>query len=107
MRENTKNSGDYQRQQDTPKFEDLPQLMADLRADMADLKEAFKLIYQNYQPHSDFLDVEQLIEYIPGIKDKTGVYYLVKHKGLPAKKLGKKLYFDKTKVDEYLRNGEE
>lgn len=107
MRKNTINSQDYQADRGRPSFDDLPQLVSDLRDEISDLKEAFTLILKHYKPHSDFMDVEEVINYIPGIKDKMGIYYLVKTKGLPAKKLGKKLYFDKSEVDEYLKNNKE
>lgn len=51
------------------------------------------------------MTIEQLVEYLPDITSKKTVYGWVYKDAIPWRKQGKRLMFDKKKIDIWNKNG--
>jgi len=54
---------------------------------------------------NDEMTIEQLVDYLPDITSKQTVYDWVYRDVIPYHKLGKRLLFDKTKIDKWNQAG--
>ncbi len=55
--------------------------------------------------HDRFMDVDQLIEYLPDNPSRSSVYRWVTYRKIPFHKEGKKLLFRRSEIDKWLENG--
>ena len=53
--------------------------------------------------HSDWMDIDQLREYLPGFIARSTIYEWIHNRGFPHYKYGKSYYFFKTEVDKWLQ----
>ena len=54
----TKKVPENQREQGRPAFEDLPELVQELRADISDLMEAFTAVSRHWRPYQQTMDMD-------------------------------------------------
>lgn len=59
------------------------------------------------QEREKYLDLEELSKYLMDNPSKHTIYQWTKEKRVPFIKLGKKIFFEKTKIDEWNSNGRE
>ncbi len=57
-------------------------------------------------PQTGFMDINGLQEYLPNHPAKSTIYRWVSQKDVPCIKRGKSLYFQKTAIDLWLKEGE-
>ena len=85
----------------TVTFETLPQAVSELHEKLDRL-----LVGRLEKPESDFLlEVNALIDYLPGHPAKQTIYQWVCARSIPFEKHGKKLYFRRSIIDKWLANG--
>ena len=53
--------------------------------------------------HSDWMDIDQLREYLPGIVARSTIYDWIHNSGFPHYKHGKSFFFLRPEVDNWLR----
>lgn len=83
-------------------FEKLPQAVQELSEKMD------KLMALHEQPEEErdrFMNLNQLIDYLPEKPARPTVYGWVARRQVPFHKEGKKLIFKKSEIDEWLKNG--
>ena len=87
-------------------FEQLPEVVSELR-DKVDFIERFLIErYNEPQPDSDkWLDIDQLIDYLPNKPAKSTIYGKVHLRHIPFHKQGKALIFRKSEIDAWLTLG--
>ncbi|GAB4047892.1 helix-turn-helix transcriptional regulator [Spirosoma litoris] len=75
------------------------------------LEEAVRSGLANYQSsivqqqtEDRWLTIEELSSYLPGKPAVTTLYSKVQHREIPHKRMGKRLVFLKSEVDDYLKN---
>jgi len=90
-----------------PSLETLPQAVANLAQKISELKEL--ILSTNKQPkqsdQSEWLNVQQLIEYVPDAPARATVYDMVHKRAIPFHKSAKKLRFKRTEIDAWLNKG--
>jgi hypothetical protein len=85
-------------------FENLPQAIQELHFKIDRIDRL--LTKSNQQPDEDKLfDLTGLIEYLPEKPAKQTVYGWVNERFIPYEKHGKRLYFRKSAIDQWLSNG--
>ena len=57
------------------------------------------------QPENEWLNIDELREYIPSKPARQTVYGWINRKAIPYHKNGKKVYFSRVEIDEWLRHG--
>jgi len=84
-------------------FDKLPALVWELNKKIDVL---MKQSNASIQPEKDFLmSIEQLIEFLPEHPARQTVYGWVNERVIPFEKHGKRLYFRKSVINEWLMNG--
>ena len=84
-------------------FEQLPEAVAKLINDMAEVKAFLQdLSKQSFTKATVWMSVEDLINYIPGHPAKQTIYCWVWRKAIPYHKAGAKLQFLKSEIDAWL-----
>jgi len=86
----------------TVTFDQLPKLVSELN------EKVDKLLSLQEQPEEEpdrFLNLNQLIDYLPEKPARQTVYGWVNYRKIPYHKEGKKLLFRKSEIDQWLRNG--
>jgi len=57
------------------------------------------------KPEADrWFDIDQLCEYLPGTPSKASIYATVHNRMIPHKKMGKRLAFLKSEIDDWLKS---
>lgn len=88
----------------TLKFEELPQAVATL---LDKIEEVHLLLQNNNKesvPPDQWFNIEELCDYLPNHPAKQTVYGWVGQRAIPCRKKGKKLYFLKSEIDEWLKS---
>jgi len=84
-------------------FENLPQAVKELH-DKID----YLLGARQEKPESDyFMEMDQLLQYLPDHPARQTVYQWIWKRSIPYEKHGKRLYFRKSAIDQWLANGRE
>ncbi len=87
---------------DTITFNDLPQAVAEINRKLDIL-----LADRTAQTDSEnsYMTMEQLREYLPDSPARQTVYQWISHRKIPFEKYGKRLYFRKLRIDDWIENG--
>ncbi len=83
-------------------FEQLPEAVSELNNKLDRL---LSLQEQSPEDRDRFLEMSQLIEYLPEQPARATIYGWVAKRQVPFHKEGKKLLFKKSEIDEWLANG--
>ena len=87
----------------TVTFETLPEAVRELHEKMDRL-----LAVRPERPETDFLmEMDQLLQYLPDHPARQTVYQWIWKRSIPYEKHGKRLYFRKSAIDQWLANGRE
>ena len=87
-------------------FEQMPQLLAELRSEINGIKEMLNALTENTNPPSDkWMDLDAFRKYHPDKPARSTVYEWVNLKKGPVHKDGKRLRFLKSEIDEWLSKG--
>lgn len=86
-------------------FEDLPQAMSYLIQKVEDLEKKIESKPEVIASQNSWMNLEELIAYLPDHPAKQTVYGWVSHKLIPCRKGGKKLRFLKSEIDEWMEKG--
>lgn len=88
-------------------FDQLPKAVTMLRKEVSELKRL--LIEKQEQPTTEqpeqWLDLTDLIKYDPEKRTKPTWYSKISRNEIPHYKRGKKVYFLKSEIDEWLKQG--
>jgi len=89
---------------ETLSFDAVPKMILDVRSTQDKI---LKLLLEQseLQPADEWMDIDEYIEYNPEHPAKATVYGQVSHGKLPNYKRGRKLFFKKSEIDEYLAQG--
>ena len=88
----------------TPTFEQLPLLVANLINEVSELKALLlKKSEKPTEPNDELLTIEQAAEFL--CLTVPTIYSKVSKRKLPFMKQGKRLYFAKSELSEYLKAG--
>ncbi len=85
-------------------FDELPQAVYQLHQEVKELK---ALLLQKSQPEEPerWFDLSELCDYLPDKAKKPTIYGWVHSGVIPVHKRGKKLYFLKSEIDLWLKEG--
>lgn len=87
-------------------FEQMPQLLAELRSEINGIKEMLNALTENANPPSDkWMELDAFRKYHPDKPARSTVYEWVNLKKVPVHKDGKRLRFLKSEIDEWLSKG--
>lgn len=88
-------------------FEQLPQLMVELKSEITGLRDQFdNFIQANHGRSADsWMNIDELREYHPNHPAKPTIYDWVCLRKIPFHKSGKQLRFLKSEIDEWLHSG--
>ena len=92
----------------TISFEQLPQAVAELSAQLLEIRSLIQnmAIATPLSPASDqWLNVKELSEYLPSRPAVATIYEYTANRTIPFSKQGKNLVFLKSEIDEWLRSG--
>ncbi len=84
-------------------FEDLPRIVGELNEKINYLIE--NQTGKKEKEHDFLMTVTELQSYLPENPAKPTIYGWVNNRKIPFEKHGKTLYFRKSDIDEWLRNG--
>jgi len=85
------------------KLEDVPRLVGEMNEKLNYLLE--NQSNKEAKEHDFLMTVAELQNYLPEKPARPTVYGWVNNRKIPYKKHGKTLYFQKSEVDKWLRNG--
>lgn len=84
-------------------FNDMPQLMASVCAQLKELGDKVdKLLPTEKSEQPKWLNVASLIEYLPNHPAEQTIYGWTSARKIPFHKKGKSILFDKAEIDEWL-----
>ncbi|GAB2553697.1 helix-turn-helix transcriptional regulator [Spirosoma areae] len=86
-------------------FAQLPAFVADLGRKVDDLKAA--VLSQNERSHpapDRWLSIKELSQYLPGQLAVTTLYGRVQRREIPFKRMGKRLVFLQSEIDQWLKD---
>ena len=83
-------------------FENMPRILAELRRDIQELT-SLMLGKNDPMRLSEWMDVEELRDYLPGHPAKCTIYEWVRNDRIPHYRNGKLLYFYREEIREWLR----
>lgn len=85
-------------------FEQLPSEVSALRKEILELKEILLSIKPTPEPEPlpEYLDIDELREYLPSRPARQTVYGLVSAKKIPSHKFNGKLFFSRQEIDGWL-----
>ncbi len=86
-------------------FEQLPQAMGTLLAEIRELRNNLILITKPSIEKDRWLNISELQEYLPDHPAKATIYGWIHHRLIPYHKTGKRLRFLQQEIDEYLQEG--
>ena len=87
-------------------FDQLPKAVSNLQETVNDIKRLLLEKSNPTQPEPDrWLDLTELCNYLPDKPVKPTVYGWVHHSLIPCHKKGKKLFFLKSEIDGWLKQG--
>jgi excisionase family DNA binding protein len=83
-------------------FENMPRILAELRKEIKDLK-SLMLGKNDLTRLTEWMDVEELRDYLPGHPAKCTIYEWAKNGKIPHYRNGKLLYFFREEIRNWLR----
>ncbi len=84
-------------------FDEMPFLIAKL-LDRFDALSAQIQAKTSSNPLSEWMDIDELRDYLPGHVARCTVYDWIKNDGFPHYKNGKALYFLRSEIDDWLKS---
>jgi hypothetical protein len=84
-------------------FEEMPKVLSALN-DKIDKLESLVIANQS-EPTDRWFDLNDLIDYLPERPAKATLYNKVQNRVIPFHRKGKKLFFLKSEIDEWLKEG--
>ena len=85
------------------KFEDLPDIMAENNRLLCEVKELLEVVSKPQKSPNELMNITEASEYL-NLAIAT-IYSMTSRKELPYCKRGKKLYFSREELSEYVRSG--
>ncbi len=85
-------------------FETLPQAVSTLISKVDYLEQLFKAQAQLNTENTQWLSIDELCNYLPGKPAKATIYGKVHKREIPHKKIGKRLVFLKSDIDEWINS---
>jgi len=82
-------------------FENLPQAVSQLYTKLESIE---SLLLQDKPEPDRWLSMNELIEYMPGNPAKATIYAKISDRQIPHKKVGKRLAFLKSEIDEWIHS---
>jgi predicted DNA-binding transcriptional regulator AlpA len=89
----------------TIRFEELPRAITDLTNEVNEIKGLLTQKQKTEDPSDQWLDLNELIEYDPEKRTKPTWYSKIHKNEVPHYKRDKKVYFLKSEIDEWLKEG--
>lgn len=86
-------------------FEQLPNAVCRLFYEIEDIKQLVLLLNKNNLKKDNWLNLDELINYLPEKPAKATVYTWVSNQLIPFHKKGKKLFFLESEIDNWLKEG--
>lgn len=82
-------------------FDQLPQQVVFLTKEIAELK---RLMTEKDKPDPlpEWLNMDQLINYLPSKPARQTIYGLVNRKKIPCHRINNRLFFDRKEIDQWL-----
>lgn len=87
------------------RFDDLPRAITDLTKEVGELKSLLTQKQKTDDQTDQWLDLNELIEYDPEKRTKQTWYSKLHKNEVPHYKRDKKVYFLKSEIDEWLKEG--
>lgn len=87
----------------TKDIQTLPETIKDLQAEVGALKRALSSINTQRPTEKKLLTLAEVAKYLS--KSKSTIYSLTSNREIPHSKVGRRLYFDKDEIDQYVRSG--
>jgi excisionase family DNA binding protein len=84
-------------------FNDIPEILQKLYEKIESIEN--QLIFPQQQDKDSLLTIEELCDYLPGRPAKQTVYGWVNNRIIEFERHGKRLYFRKSVIDAWLKNG--
>jgi excisionase family DNA binding protein len=84
-------------------FNDIPAVLMELKQDIAFIKS--QLQHKKELEDDPLMAIEELLDYLPGFPAKQTIYGWVNNRTIPFEKYGRRLYFRKSLIDKWLKNG--
>lgn len=86
-------------------FDNLPHYVMELGRKIEELTGKLDSLTGSKKSNPEWMDVEMLREYLPDHPKRPTVYQWSSLNKIPHNKIGKKLYFNKLEIDEWLKSG--
>ena len=87
-------------------FNEMPQAIEYLINKVASLSDTLERLGASKVSETDvWMTIDDVVLYLPDNPSKQTVYAWVCQKTIPCNKIGKRLYFLKSDIDEWLKNG--
>ena len=87
-------------------FEDLPQAVSDLTEKVSNTERLLEELLTRLSVDKDrWMSLEELCDYLPGKPAKATIYAKVQHRQIPHQKMGKRLAFLKSEIDQWIQEG--
>lgn len=86
-------------------FNELPQAIEHLIAEVEILKAMIESSNPNKVEPERWFNVSEVCEYLPNHPTKSAIYTWSSQRYIPCHKKGKRLYFLKSEIDEWLKTG--
>jgi excisionase family DNA binding protein len=83
-------------------FNDLPQAVQQLHTKLAGIEQLLKTMGSKKNDASDWLNIQQLCDYLPDKPAKATIYNWVQAGKIPYHKGSKRLRFSKPEIDQWL-----
>lgn len=88
-------------------FEQLPAAVTNLTKEISEIKTLLllKVEHQNNEKSDEWLDLNTLVKYDPAKRGKSTWYSKISRGEVPYHKKGKKVFFLKSEIDNWLKSG--
>ena len=83
----------------TISFDEMPKVLMDMHEK---LNEMYNMLSIDKKPESDFMSIDELVEYLPFKIKKSTIYQKTHNNEIPYIKEGKQLAFQKSAIDQWL-----
>ncbi len=90
-------------------FDALPGMVAEMSRKQAEMSRKLDLLLSGktemFEERDYLMTIEELQEFLPEKPARQTIYQKVNSRLIPSAKLGRRLYFRKSSIDNWLRNG--
>lgn len=84
-------------------FDSMPVILAQLRDRIEELSAMLEQTTSKASP-SEWMDIDQLRDYLPGHNARCTIYQWIRYEGLPHYQNAKSYYFKRSEIDDWLIN---